>query len=140
MFILVWLYLLFTFYVCPFFWEIIDSGVLENTYYFYLSFLFCFFINYFISYWKENFNNNKDILFKFISFLFKPFAYLFTFILCEIKKFYNFLKNFKFKKIINISYLYFKNLLSKLSTIWRPIFKKWSYFGYFRTNKSKWWK
>ena len=138
MFILLWVYLYFTFQVCPFFWAIVDKNALEDPFYFYSSFLVCFLISYLINFWKENFNNNKDILYKFISFLFKPFGYIWTFFSCEVKKFFNFLKNFKYKKMITIFYIFFLNYWNKIKPLWRPIFRRWSYFGYFRINKSKW--
>lgn len=138
MFILLWLYLFFTFQVCPFFWTIVDKNALEEPYYLYSSFLFCLILNYLVSYWRENFNNNKDILYKFISFLFRPFGIIITFFVCEYKKIYSFLKTMKYKKILDLIKFFFKFVINIPGLIWRPIFKKWSYFGYFRTNKSKW--
>jgi len=138
MFILLWLYLFFTFQVCPFFWSIVDKSALDEPYYLYTSFLICLVLNFFISYWRENFNNNKDILYKFISFLFKPLGFIITFFVCELNKILNFVKTMKYKKFLDLFKVFLNFIYSLPGLIWRPIFKKSSYFGYFRINKSKW--
>lgn len=137
-FFLLWLYLFFTFQVCPFFWSVVDKNAFDEPYYLYSSFFFCFLINIVISLWKENFNFNKDIFYKFFSFLFRPLGFIITYFICEFKKFFSFFKNIKYKKILNLLYVFLKSVLKLPGLVWRPIFKKWSYFGYFRINKSKW--
>lgn len=140
MFILLWLYLFLTFQVCPFFWAIVDKSALDEPYYLYTSFLFCLILNFFISYWRENFNNNKDILYKFFSLFFKPFSIFFTLAYAHLKRFFYFSNNFNLVKFVE----FFSNFLNKFNIksflIWRPLFRKWSYFGYFKSNRSKWWK
>jgi len=139
-FLLTWLYIGFTFEVCPFFWDIIDSGIFDNPYFFYYSFIILFLINYLFIIWKESFNNNKDVLYRFFSLLIRPFSIFFTLVFAHLKRFFHFLFNFEYKSSIKTVYNLLKNIDFKSFLIWKPLFKKWSYFGYFRTNRSKWWK
>lgn len=65
---------------------------------------------------------------------------LLNYILVHIKKYFiHFLKFYLFNSF-NYLYLYLKSILPQLPLLWRPIFKKWSYFGLFRTYRSKWTK
>jgi len=140
MFILTWLYIGITLEFCPFFWDILDEGAFESPYFFYTSFLFFFLINYIVIIWKESFNNNKDLLYKFVYFFFRPFSLFITYILGEIKRFYVFLIKFEYKIFFKTVYDLIFLKLGGFFLIWRPLFRKWSYFGYFRSNRSKWWK
>lgn len=140
MFLLTWLYIAFTFEVCPFFWDIIDNGIFDTPFFFYYSFFILFFLNYSVITWKEFFNNNKDVIYNFFSLCFRPFSIFFTLLFAHLKRFFHFLVYFDYKDFFKIcSNLFFK-FFSNFLMIWRPLFRKWSYFGYFRTNRSKWWK
>jgi len=139
-FLLTWLYIGFTFEVCPFFWDIIDSGIFDNPYFFYYSFFSLFLINYSVISWKESFNNNKDILYNFFFLIFKSFSIFFTLAYAHLKRFVHFLLHFSFIEFIETLSILFNKFYKNFFLIWRPLFRKWSYFGFFKTNRSKWWK
>lgn len=139
-FVLTWLYIGFTFEACPFFWDIIDSGIFDNPYFFYYSFFFLFLMNYYFVFWSESFNNNKDVLYKFFSLLWRPFSIFFTLAYAHIKRYVHFSVYFNWFRSITTYLNLIYNFCLFYFLIWRPLFRKWSYFGYFRTNRSKWWK
>ena len=139
-FLLTWLYIAFTFEVCPFFWDIIDDGIFDAPLFFYYSFFSLFLINYFVIVWKESFNNNKDLILKFFNLCLRPFSILFTLIFAYVKRFVYFLIRFEYRNFFTTLLHFFSKFYSSSFIIWRPLFRKWSYFGYFRTNRSKWWK
>jgi len=139
-FILTMLYIGLTLELCPFFWDIIDSGLFENPQFLYVSFLSSSLVNYFVIQWKETFNNNRDVLWKFLSFCLRAFSLFFVLLFSELKRLYFFLKKIKYKVFLKtcIDFLYLN--WNKFFLIWKPLFKKWSYFGFYKTNRSKWWK
>jgi hypothetical protein len=139
-FLLTWLYIAFTFEVCPFFWDIIDNGIFDTPFFFYYSFFILFLLNYSVIIWKEFFNNNKDVIYNFFSLCLRPFSIFFTLFFAHLKRFSHFLVHFDYKNFIKITFDLFFKFFSNFFMIWRPLFRKWSYFGYFRTNRSKWWK
>ena len=139
-FLLTWLYIGFTFEVCPFFWDIVDNDMFDNPYFFYYSFFSLFLLNYFVISWKESFNNNKDILYNFFSLCIRPFSIFFTLFYAHVKRFFHFSFNFNFNNLISTISNIFDKIYSSSFLVWKPLFRKWSYFGYFRTNRSKWWK
>ena len=106
-----------------------------------LNLIYCVFFFYFMNYFfLKNLNATNpdlDLFLKYIKFFTKHFFNLLNLSSSLFKKIYNFIyiKSFVFlKSCFNFLNLYFKNIF----IIWRPLFKKWSYFGYFRTNRSKW--
>ena len=102
------------------------------------EFLFIiFFINY-IFYKKEKFNFNFDILTKYYLFFLKKPNFLLNFLFINIKKIYVFYLKFKYVFFINTNKIFFNIFFKKINLTWRPLFKKFSYFGYFRSNRSKW--
>ena len=140
MHLITWLYICLAIEMVPFFWDILDETVFTGQYIFLVLFTAFFIVNLFTLSWKETYNNNKDILYRFAAFSFKAVSILITLLSVRAKIFFSFLKNFKYKESIDT---FLKLIFLKLSikfVIWRPIFRKWSYFGFFKTNRSKWWK
>lgn len=123
----------------PFFWDILDDSFkLPLLYLFLLAVLMS--LNFYLFVWKEPFNNNKDILYRCANFCFRAVSIFFTLLLSEIKKFVLFLKKFKYREAINTHLVWFTLKVGVIFIIWRPLFRKWSYFGFYKTNRSKWWK
>lgn len=104
---------------------------------FFLILIFFFLLNYFFLKNLNNFNSNLDLCFKYFKFFTKHFFSLVNIIYFFFKKFYNFvyIKFFIFLKSLS---KFFNIYLKNVFIIWRPLFKKWSYFGYYRINRSKW--
>lgn len=132
------MYIVFTLEVFPFFLNFIDAGLNQNRNILYLFFIFIFLLSYFFFDRRELFNNNNDILFKFFKLLFTTPSKFITYIFIEIKKFFLYSINFKFYHFIKTNLFFFGDKISNIFIIWRPLFKRWSYFGYYRSNRSKW--
>jgi hypothetical protein len=105
MFILFFLYIALTLEFCPFFWEILDSGVFDRPSFFYVSFLVLFFTNYSVVQLKESFNNNKDILSKFTAACSKSLSIFYTLIISRFKQLYYFLIKFEYRSSIKTVYI-----------------------------------
>lgn len=105
--------------------------------YFY-EFLFILFFLNFIYKRKEKFNFNLDILSKYYLFFFKKPNYLLNYLIIIFKKIYVFIFNFKYNFFISTNKIFFSIFFKKINLTWRPLFKKFSYFGFFRSNRSKW--
>lgn len=128
-------FLIFNIFVLLFFYFNFLSIIIN------LNLIYFVFIIYFANYFflknLNNVNSNLDLFLKYFKFFTKHFFNLLNLFSSFFKKIYNFIyiKLFVFLK----SFLTFLNLYIKnIFIIWRPLFKKWSYFGYFRTNRSKW--
>ena len=139
-FIITVLYAGLTLELCPFFWDIVDGGLLENPYFFDITFLSFFCVNYSVTLWKESFNTNKDVVSKFFSFFFRAISIFFTLLFSELKRLYFFLKKIKYKTFLKTCWNFLCLYYDIFFVIWRPLFRKWSYFGFYKTNWSKWWK
>ena len=133
-FIFVYLYTIMTLLYCPFFDKYVHN-IYDS---FYWIFIILFFINYFISWWRESYNNNLDLIFIFFKNIFKFFFKGLNYLLVEFKKIYNFIIKVKLYSFINNIYSFLHKIYKNMFIVWRPLFKKTSYFGYFRSNKSKW--
>ena len=119
------------------FWLIFDEFVfIDNLYVF--IFLIFFLNSFFMTNNKVEFNFNFDVLYKFLLFLIKTPNYMLNYVLISFKKIYTFLVYFKNKFYIDSSFIFLRRYFSKYFIIWRPLFKKFSYFGYYRSNRSKW--
>ena len=119
------------------FWLIFDEFVfIDNLYVF--IFLIFFLNSFFMANNKVEFNFNFDVLYKFLLFLIKTPNYMLNYVLISFKKIYTFLVYFKNKFYIDSSFIFLRRYFSKYFIIWRPLFKKFSYFGYYRSNRSKW--
>jgi hypothetical protein len=81
-------------------------------------------LNYLFTVWKESFNNNKDVLYRFFSLLIRPFSILFTLLYAHIKRYINFLIEFEYKSSIKTTYNLIKNIDFKSFLVWKPLFRK----------------
>ena len=100
-------------------------------------FLFFFIFNFYFNQ-SITYNLNFDLVFKYFSLFLKNFSFLLNYFINTFKKIILFLYYFKYRHIkLSIS-VYFKKHLSSFFIFWKPLFKKTSYFGYFRSNRSKW--
>lgn len=132
-FIFTFFYFYVTFNFCPFF----ELDLSLN--FFTIFFTFLFILNYFF-FSKLQFNNIKiDLLLNWIRLFLINSKNFFLFFIITIKKTVYFLF-FKFFRSIKTNLVFSKEYLSKIFLIWRPLFKKLSYFGFFRTNRNKWLK
>jgi len=114
----------------------------HSPFFFYLSFLFFYFYGLIVSKFLEKFFNVKrttvdvDLFFDFIKLLavnFKNFSLL---IFVKIKKvIFSFTP--KFLEKLTTIYTFISLYSSTFSFKWRPLFKKSSYFGFFRTFRNK---
>lgn len=94
-------------------------------------------------YFNTKFNEKKnnidlDIIFKYFSIVFKMPNVFLNLFLNIFKKIYTFLVYFKYKYIVITYKIISKKYFNTFFILWRPLFKKTSYFGYYRSNRSKW--
>ena len=101
-------------------------------------FLSIFFINFFLIKNLAKFNYNLDIFYKFYILLAKTPNFFLNFFLNNINKIYTFFVYFKYFFFMLTLKILWRGFSSKFLIIWRPLFKKLSYFGYYRANRSKW--
>lgn len=86
----------------------------------------------------ENFKRRKlDFFIKLFTKFFKSIRLGILYFSIMFRKFCKYLY-FKFFFSCNFVFNLFKSILSKFFIIWRPIFKKLSYFGFLRTYQNKW--
>lgn len=119
------------------FWLIFDQFIFIDKLYVYIFILF-FILNFFIFKNKSEFNFNHDILYKYYLFFFKTPNFFFNSVIVNFKKIFTYLIYFRNKAYIDFANIFFKKFSNKFFIIWRPLFKKFSYFGYYRANRSKW--
>lgn len=81
---------------------------------------------------------NFDLLLRFTHFFSRNTKIVINFFKVQLSLFWSFLKDTSknFRDFIHAVYVNIKPDFSK----WRPLFKKTSYFGFFRTHRSKWFK
>ena len=102
-----------------------------------VTFLLFFVFNFFVINKEEKFNFNIDLIVKYYLFFLRVPNFFLNFIVNTFKQIYVFLIYFKYKFVIDTNFMILKNIYKTFSLIWRPLFKKFSYFGYFRSNRSK---
>lgn len=105
MFIITTLYIALTFEMCPLFWDLVDNGLFDKPYFFYISVVFCLFINYFIVWWKEAFNNNKDVIIRFLTLCVRPFTILVTLLYGHLKGYYYYLRRESLRVVLKTFYI-----------------------------------
>lgn len=119
-----------------FFHPTLEQFIFSDNLFFYVFFFF-FFSKFFNIYKDEKFNFNVDLLYNFIILFLKIPSYFYNYSVLIMNKIVKFTINFKYFHHINvIKFIYLQ--FSKYFVIWRPLFKKLSYFGYYRSNRSKW--
>ena len=138
--LLAWLYLSFFLESFPIFWDLLGDVIFEIPRIFLITTVSALFINAFLFVWRESFNNNGDVFYKFFVFCCRAVSIFFILLFAQMKKFYYFLGRFEYKKTFDtfLGLIFLK--IGNKNVIWRPLFRKWSYFGFFKTNRSKWWK
>jgi len=87
---------------------------------------------------EEKFNFNSDILYKYFVVFLKTPNFLINFSKNWFNKFYLYTVFFKHKISMDGKKIFFSRYFNKISVIWRPLFKRTSYFGYYRSNRSRW--
>lgn len=106
---------------------------------FYIIFYIIFFyLNFLLNFNNDSKNINIDLITKYIILLIKTPNFFFNYILNIFKKIYIYLVHFKYRFFRNTTKLLYKKNMKSHFIWWRPLFKKSSYFGYYRSNRSKW--
>lgn len=73
----------------------------------------------------------------FIKLFCRNFYLFINYVLIKLKKFFVFIIGIFFHKVIIFIKFYFRKMVYN-NVLWRPIFKKWSYFGFYASHRSKW--
>jgi len=128
-------FLIFNFFVSFFYFFTFSVEIINLNFFLFVFVLY--FINYFFLKNLNKYNSNLDLFFKYFKFFTKHLINLINLFFSFSKKFYNFIY-IKFFIFLKSSFIFLNLYLKNIFIIWRPLFKKWSYFGYFRTNRSKW--
>ena len=118
-------------------WVMFDQFLFFDNFFLYIFSIF-FLLNFFYIKNEEKFNFNFDLLYKYILFLLKTPNYFLNYFLNNLKKIYVYLVYFKYKFLKDTHFMLIKKYFNRYFLIWRPLFKKFSYFGYYRSNRSKW--
>jgi hypothetical protein len=71
----------------------------------------------------------------YLAIFFKNFTNFLNLVVLKFKKLIIYV-SYKFNKVITL-FIYFKNFLLNLFILWRPLFKRLSYFGNFKNSRSK---
>lgn len=136
----VYFYIFFTMTLCPWLDNLFNNWYDLETYNLYyiiiFSFLFNFLINSIIIIPTKN-----TLEFRFFFLQIKSFYFYINNLFVIFLKKFIFFKNEVFLKsfFFNFFKLNFNNF-SNYFTYWRPLFKRFSYFGYYRLTKSKFFK
>lgn len=131
-------YLCFTLFLCPYLMNIVLNNY-YSPFFIYQVFLLFFPIN-FITSRSKNFESsrlNLDLLLRFLGLFCLNLKNFFLFLFIKFNKIINYLY-FKSYRSVNTLIEFYNIYFAKISLTWRPIFKRFSYFGYFRTYRNKW--
>lgn len=110
-----------------------------NPNFFYKAFFYGFFFNYFIIAKYDDKKLKLDLFIKYILLFLKSFKNFILFIIIKILKMFYYTIFFILDTIKAIYDFIKPYIVDKFNT-WKPLFKKHSYFGYFRNFKNKWFK
>ncbi len=131
------LYILITLIFCPYLDNIYQNWVESEPYHmFYIIFVYSFFNLYLIRFFftLPGFSFLFDIK-QFLLKLKNPAVYL-NLVFTNLKKYFLFLMNEKFFNSSKLTIAFVSTLISKF-LFWRPLFKRFSYFGNFKLTNSK---
>lgn len=133
-------YIFFTMMLCPWLDNLFNDWYNKEPYGFYYLVVFLFLFNCVINYFMVIPSKNT-LDFKLFFLKIKSFLLYVNYLYLEFLKIFNFLKNEIFLK----SFIFnsFSNSFKKFAnyfTYWRPLFKRFSYFGFNRLTKSKFFK
>lgn len=119
------------------FWFFFDNEVTSHEY-FILEFVFVLIFNKYLDYDQYKLKFNIDIIFKFFLLMLKTPSFFFNYLINIFRKIFVFLYYYKYRDILNTFRIYSRKYSYRYFSIWRPLFKKTSYYGYYRSNRSKW--
>lgn len=129
-------YIFITATVCPYFGDMINDFVSFNQYSFFYFYFFLFVLNIILhSYVRSSFLS-FDLVTEYIVFFLKNTNQFVEYLVIRLKKIFYFLINKKLEKFFFII-SFFKSSFLKFFYLWRPLFKRFSYFGNFRLVKNK---
>ncbi len=135
-----YLYVFLTMTFCPWLDNLFNYWYNLETYNVYYIIFFCFLVNYFLNMFiiipTKNTLNFKLFFLNIKSFYFYTNNLIFKFL-----KIFVFLKNEVFLKsfLFNL-FSFLTNSFTNYFTYWRPLFKRFSYFGFNKLTKSKFYK
>ena len=127
-------YVLITLVFCPYFYNMVSDFIETNNnafFYFYLVFSI---LNVFIfSKFVKLKEYQIDLFTNLLIFLLKHFFNFLNLIWIRFSKIFLFIFPYKLNKII----YFFKKVNSSFYLLWRPLFKRLSYFGNYKNSRSK---
>lgn len=133
-------YIFTTMALCPWLDNLANDWLNSEPYSFYYMFVFLFLLNFFLNYLISiPSKNTLDLRVFFLKI--KSIYFYFSWLLIRFSKVFLFLKNEIFLKsfVFNFTKLNVSNFCNYF-TYWRPLFKRFSYFGFYRLTKSKFFK
>ncbi len=130
-------YIWFTLTFCPFLDDKFNYSLDNDPFFFVYVSLFCTYFNL----WNSKRCGDRKIInaFDFSFIRISNLTRIFNLIKLDLKKFTFFSTNVTFLKLIKIISQIFKSFADKL-VFWNPLFKKTSYFSYYRSNSSRFFK
>lgn len=137
---ILYIYIFITMTFCPWLDNLFNNWYDLEIYNFYIMLLILFTLNFFLN--MIMFIPAKNTLnFKLFFLKLKSFYFYLNSFLVKLNKIYIFFKNeilFKsfFFNFIKLNLIKFSNYF----TYWRPLFKRFSYFGFYKLSKSKFFK
>lgn len=118
-------------------WYILIDLLFFKNFFLFIFFTF-FYLNFFVFKNVEKARHNIDLLYKYFLILVKTPSFFTNVIVNKIRKFFIFTVYFRHQLTILSYKIIFGWFFRKFFIVWRPLFKKFSYFGYYRSNRSKW--
>jgi len=134
--ILIFFYFYVTLALCPFLWNICML-IFYSDGLFILGFVVGITMNTFFN--PENKTNPIKIDFIYNTIKIN-FNLILNYFLLKLNNFFNFFLFFKYSNLLLKFKLFFSYIFKNFFIFWNPLFKKFSYFGFFRNNKQKWLK
>ena len=131
------LYIYLTLVYCPYLDKMYQNWVDQEPYHVYYIIFVCsllnlFFVRFFFT--LPGFSIIYDV--KLMKLKLKNSTVYINLLVSELKKFLYFVFFYKFGNFFKSFFKYFNNFFSKF-IFWRPLFKRFSYFGNFRLTNSK---
>jgi hypothetical protein len=135
-----YIYIFITMVMCPWLDNLANDWLNSEPYSFYYMFAFLFLLNFFLNYIITIPSKNTLDL-KVFSLKLKSFYFYINWLVIRFSKVFLFFKNEIILK--GFSFNFVKTFLSNFCNYfiyWRPLFKRFSYFGFYRLTKSKFFK
>lgn len=129
-------YIIITAIFCPYLNRLVSDFNETNSFSFYYYIIICSFINFFIFSRFVTLKEYKfDLLLKLSCLFFKNFFLFINLIRIKLIKLWFFLVNQSQKQ--SYWFTYIKLVTTNLFVFWRPLFKRFSYFGSYKNTRSK---